>query len=332
MPKESLRTRVANKLAAANRSGVAPTFAKREERLVPALVRSPRAGFTGAMLDAQKQKLRRVEEVRVHGGLDNVHVKRAAGQDAGAFADLAADARRSMHTLMSKPGGERMMKEIDARVTQNRAHAGDNAKVYISSTKRGDTSNMNSPHIAPGLEQGYRFDGKEGKGWGSEVRIDPNEAKFNRFVGLGHEMVHAHRLAHGKAVGVPQINQADHALFKNPLSLGADIEHGKNAAFGQHMMDVVQHANHLQEEFETVGLSKTPRGAFNPSENMLRAEHGLRARTEYSSMKPGHADKSVKTSDAFFDKRSTGSKLWHGVFGSSPAPTPVSDMVKRYKD
>ena len=88
MPKESLRNRVASKLAEANRTGVAPVIARREQRLVPALVRSPRAGFTPELLQAQKQKLKRVEEVRVHGGLDNVHVKRAAGQDAGAFANM----------------------------------------------------------------------------------------------------------------------------------------------------------------------------------------------------------------------------------------------------
>ncbi|MEV8519116.1 M91 family zinc metallopeptidase [Dyella marensis] len=332
MPKESLRNRVASKLAEANRTGVAPVIAKREQRLVPALVRSPRAGFTPELLQAQKQKLKRVEEVRVHGGLDNVHVKRAAGQDAGAFADLAADARRSMHTLMSKPGGHQMMKEIDARVTQNRAHAGDNAKVYISSTKRTDTSNMNAPHIAPGLEQGYRFDGKEGKGWGSEVRIDPNEAKFNRFIGLGHEMVHAHRLAHGKAVGVPQINQANHPLFTDPVSLGAQVEPSQNAAFGKHLMNVVQHTNHLQEEFETVGLSRTPRGAFNPSENMLRAEHGLKARADYSKAKPGDTDDAIAKGNALFDNRSGLSRLWHGISSRAPAPTPVSDMIKRYKD
>ncbi|MGO4703008.1 M91 family zinc metallopeptidase [Dyella sp. 2RAB6] len=332
MPKDSLRARVANKIAEANRTGAAPVFAQREQRLVPALVRSPRAGFTPGLLQAQKQQLRRVEEVRVHGGLDHVHVKRAAGQDAGAFADLAADARRSMHTLMSKPDGERMMKEIDTRSAQNRAHAGDNAKVHISSTRPTDASNMNAPHIAPGLEQGYRFAGKEGKGWGSEVRVDPNEAKFNRFVGLGHEMVHAHRLAHGKAVGVPQINQANHPLFNDPISQGARVERGQNAEFGAHLMNVVQHANHLQEEFETVGLSKTPRGAFNPSENMLRAEHGLRARTDYSKAKPGAADDMIAKGDALFDNRSAAAKLWHGISSRSPAPTPVSDMVKRYKD
>ena len=296
------------------------------------MARTSAAGFTPELLQAQAQKLKRVEKVQVHGELSNVQVKRSAGESAAAFTDLATDARRSMHTLMSEKGGHRMMKELDARITQNRKHAGDNANVHISSTKASDTSNMNAPHIAPGLEQGYRFDGKEGKGWGSEVRINPNEAKANRFIGLGHEMVHAHRLAHGKAVGVPDINQANHALFTNPAALGSQAESGQNVAFGQHLKNVVTHTNHLQEEFETVGLAKTPRGAFNPSENMLRAEHGLKARTSYSGAKPGDTESSITQGDALFDNRSGVKKVWHDAFGGSPAPTPVRDMVKRYQD
>ena len=358
MPKDSLRTRVANKFAEANRTGVAPKVSGREQRLVDdvtarlskanetgkqaeipkrwapvvaRVARTPQAGFTPELLRAQKQKLKPVEEVHVHRDLNNVQVKRAAGQDVGSFVDLAADARRSMHTLMSKPGGNQMMKELDTRITKNSAHAGDHAKVYIRSLKAGDTSNMNAPHAVQGVQEGYRFDGKEGKGWGSEVRINPDEATSNRFIGLGHEMVHAHRLAHGKAVGVPQLNQANHPLFKDPISQGADIEPAKNAGFGKHLMDVVQTANHLQEEFETVGLSKAPRGAFNPTENMLRTEHGLAERTDYSKTKPGHMDKTVTESDAFFDKRSAATKLWHSVSGGQP-PTPVSSMIKRYKD
>jgi hypothetical protein len=359
MPKDSLRTRVVEKFAAANSAGVAPKVAPREQRFVnevtsklskanaegkradvpkrwaPVVARVARtsaAGFTPELLQAQKQKLKRVETVQVHGELSNVHAKRSAGESAAAFTDLATDARRSMHTLMSKPGGHQMMKELDARITQNRQHAGDHAGVHSSSTKPTDTSNMNSPHIAQGLGQGYRFDGKEGKGWGSEVRINPNEAKANRFIGLGHEMVHAHRLAHGKGVGVPDVNQPNHALFTNPASLGSQVDAGQNAAFGQHLKNVVTHSNHLQEEFETVGLSRTPRGAFNPSENMLRAEHGLRARTDYSGLKPGHHDATIAQGDAVFDNRWWGKRLWHSVFGGYPAPTPVKDMVKRYKD
>lgn len=365
MPKDSLRTRVVEKFAAANSAGVAPKVAPREQRFVkditsklskanaegkradipkrwaPVVARVARtsaAGFTPELLQAQAQKLKRVEKVQVHGELANVHVKRSAGESAAAFTDLAADARRSMHTLMSKPGGHQMMKEIDARITQNRQHAGEHAGVHISSTKPGETSNMNAPHIAPGqglaqsVGQGYRFDGKEGKGWGSEVRINPNEAKANRFIGLGHEMVHAHRLAHGKAVGVPDVNQPNHALFTNPASLGSQADSAQNVAFGQHLKNVVSHTNHLQEEFETVGLSKTPRGAFNPTENMLRAEHGLKARADYSKAKPGDTDDAIAKGDALFDNRSGISKAWHGLTGKSPAPTPVSDMVKRYKD
>ncbi|MBT2118340.1 hypothetical protein KK141_11840 [Dyella sp. LX-66] len=365
MPKDSLRTRVVEKFAAANSAGVAPKVAPREQRFVkditsklskanaegkradipkrwaPVVARVARtsaAGFTPELLQAQKQKLKRVEKVQVHGELANVHVKRSAGESAAAFTDLAADARRSMHTLMSKPGGHQMMKELDTRITQNRQHAGEHAGVHISSTKAGETSNMNAPHIAPGqglaqsVGQGYRFDGKEGKGWGSEVRINPNEAKANRFIGLGHEMVHAHRLAHGKGVGVPEINQANHALFTDPASLGSQVDAAENARFGQHLKSVVGHSNQLQEEFETIGLARTPRGAFNPSENMLRAEHNLPARTEYSKLKPGHDKDTLAQSDALFDNRWWGKRLWHSVFGGYPAPTPVKDMVKRYKD
>jgi hypothetical protein len=351
---------VANKFAEANRTGVAPKVSGREQRfvddvtsrlakanetgkraeiprrwapVVARVARTAQAGFTPELLRAQKQKLKPVEEVHVHHELDNVQVKRTAGQDVGSFVDLAADARRSMHTLMSKPGGNQMMKELDARITQNRTHAGDQAGVHISTLKPSDTSNMNSPHAVVGVQEGYRFDGKEGKGWGSEVRIGSNEATANRFIGLGHEMVHAHRLAHGKAVGVPQLNQANHPLFNDPISLGANVDRGQNAGLGTHLMNVVQHANHLQEEFETVGLSRTPRGAFNPSENMLRAEHGLPARTDYSKAKPGHTDRTVEQGDALFDNRSGVTRLWHGVTGTgSKPPTPVSDMVKRYKD
>ena len=359
---DSLRTRVIDKFAAASSAGTAPNVTKREQRIVdgvtsklakanaegkradiprrwaPVVARVARtsaAGFTPELLQAQAQKLKRVEKVQVHGDLSNVHVKRSTGESAAAFTDLAADARRSMHTLMSKPVGHQMMTELDARITQNRVHAGDHAQVHISSTKASDTSNMNAPHVAPGLAQGYRFDGKEGKGWGSEVRIDSNAATANRFIGLGHEMVHAHRLAHGKAVGVPQINQADHPLFTNPVSLGALVEPKDNAALGRHLTNVVQQAGHHQEEFETVGLSPTPRGAFNPSENALRAEHNRPLRTDYSGLKPGHLDKTIAESDALFDRRSSMNKWMHETSGGKlgdKAPTPVSGMVKRYKD
>ncbi|GAB3029777.1 hypothetical protein GCM10027285_10340 [Oleiagrimonas citrea] len=332
MPKESLRTRVANKLAEANRTGKAPKLAKREERFVPRLARKPRAGFTPELLQRQKGALRRVEEVNVHGSLNNVQVKRTSAQDVGSFVDLATDARRSMHEVMSKPGGHRMMTELDDRIGRNRAHAGTHANVYIRSLKPTDTSNMNSPHAAPGVEEGYRFDGHEGRGWGSEVRYDPSASTANRFIGLGHEMVHAHRLAHGKAVGVPQLNQSGNPLFTDPRSVGASVDSGQNVAFGTHLMNVVQQANHLQEEFETVGLSPTPRGAFNPTENMLRQEHNKPLRDNYSRMRPGQFDDTVNRSDALFDRRSTASKIWHGISGNSPAPTPVRNLVKRYKD
>ena len=64
---------------------------------------------------------------------------------------------------------------------------------------------------------------------------------------------------------------------------------------------------------------------------MLRAEHGLKARADYSKAKPGDTDDAIAKGDALFDNRSAASKAWHGLTGRSPAPTPVSDMVKRYK-
>ncbi|MGO4703006.1 M91 family zinc metallopeptidase [Dyella sp. 2RAB6] len=359
MPKDSLRTRVVEKFAAANRTGVAPKMTAREQRIVdkvssklakavatgkPAdigkrwqpvvsrVARTPAAGITAQMLEARKAKLKPVEQVHVHRELSNVHVKRTDGESAAAFTDLAVDARRSMHTLMSQKGGHQMMKEVDARVTQNRQHAGDNAAVYIRSTKSSDTSNMNAPHpVLPGVKEGYRFDGKAGKGWGSEVRINPNEARSDRFIGLGHEMVHAHRLAHGRAVSVPQLSQPDHPLFKDPISVGAQTEKNMNEKLGQRLLTLVHRTTLLQEEFETVGLSKPPGGGFHPTENMLRAEHGLKARADYSKAKPGHTDKDIKEFDELFDNRSGIKKAWHDLTGGSPAPTPLSDMVKRYK-
>jgi hypothetical protein len=365
MRKPSLRNRLISKFAAANRAGIAPRIAPRDRRFIKAITaqlakvnqasmrgqgtlpkvtiperwvpvtarvaRTPQAGFTPELLEAQRRKLHRVEEADAHGELANLKVRRAAGQDAGAFLDLLADTRHSIHLLMSQPVGRRLLTGLDTRIEANRVRIGDNADVFISSTRPGDTSNINAPHLNAGVEEGYRFDGREGRGWGSEVRYNPHEPRAARFIGLGHELVHAYRLAHGKAVGVPQLNQANHPLFRDPISLGANVDRGQNAAFGRHLLDVVQNVNHQREEFETVGLLDTPRsGAFRLSENALRSEHNLPLRRAYARLTPATLYSAVDSAAPIFESRSLVAKIWQKVSRQEAPPTPVRVLIDRY--
>jgi hypothetical protein len=326
--KPSLRTRVAEKLRQANATGTAPTIAPREARLVPELARSPRAGFTPELLARQKAALRRVDDLPLNHDLPSLHVERRAHEHAGTYTDLVADARSSTARLRSQPEGNRLLTELNTRAGQNAATIGPQARVAIRSTLPTDTTNINTPLIEGSshaeVAQGYRFDQAEGTGRGSEVRINPNQPSANRFIGLGHELVHSHRQAHGRAVGVPQLNQAAHPLFNDPASLGADV--GNSRGFGAHLTDVASHHNQLQEEFETVGLRPTPRAATSPTENALRAEHGLPARGDYSGARPGSTDGLIRDSDAPFDRRN----WWQRNVSGVAAPTPFSDMLRRY--
>ncbi|HEY9130154.1 MAG TPA: M91 family zinc metallopeptidase [Dyella sp.] len=365
MRKPSLRDRLVDKFAKANRAGVAPGIAPRDRRFIDAITgqlaranqanmredgvvpgvsipkrwtpvtarvaRTPQAGFTPELLEAQRRRLRRIESAVPHGELVNVNVRRAAGEDVGAFLDLLADTRHSLHRLMSEPIGRELLTRLDARIGWNRVSIGDNADVFIGSTRPGDESNINAPHVQAGLEEGYRFDGVEGQGWGSEVRYNPYEPRAIRFIGLGHELVHAYRLAHGKAVGIPQLNQAGHALFNDPMSLGANVDRARNVAFGRHLLDVVQNVNHQREEFETVGLLTTPRsGTFQPSENALRSEHNLPLRRDYSRLTPATLYSAVDSVAPIFESRSLIAKIWQKVSRQQTAPTPVRALIDRY--
>lgn len=106
----------------------------------------------------------------------------------------------------------------------------------------------------------------------STVTWDPHnhvvkEEKRPPFIGLGHEFVHAYRGVKGTAVYRIQATE----LF------------GTQDPRKQQELRTKREENIRRDEFEVVGIEDTPGTGTEivPTENVLRAEHGLPPRTSY---------------------------------------------------
>nr|WP_255417612.1 M91 family zinc metallopeptidase [Corallococcus sp. CA054B] len=165
------------------------------------------------------------------------------------------------------------------------------------------------------LRPAYRQDGQAGTGQASHINYNENQPG-QRFNSLGHESVHAWRAAHGAQVSpLAASKHADAEVFKRYPSHSAA------------MKDTVETRLQLREEFETVGLRPTPRMPNAPTENAIRAEHGLPARQDSSGFRPG-ANKNqanFENFDAGSDDRSRFQK-----FMGTPSPLGriVGDLEK----
>lgn len=328
--KRSLRERVREKLSAGM------NLSAREERVAP--VRP-----TNEQLAAGRGNLARTDYGMVHPGLRGIRVRRDPGQSPENYTDLLADTRASARRLGDGPAGRQLLGELNAETAQvhpgqvdpdvagvnwrtvadirsGRGPAGAPLTVADIHSGRGLAADAGMRHVVrhdntyPDVQRGYRYNGNSGAGIASQITYDESRPRPDRFISLGHELVHAHRAAHGRAVSPPDISpRHDDPLLNppaNPVIAGA-----------------IRHHAHLQEEFETVGLSPTPRIANPPTEAALRAEHGFRPRLDYSGHQPGGAQDAVlENVDRGTDKRGLFDKYWH------KRPSKVAALIKHLED
>ena len=328
--KKSLRERVREKLARGE------TLSAREQRVAPARP-------TNEQLAAGRGNLARTDYGMVDPDLRGIRVRRDPGQSPEHYTDLLVDTRASARRLGDGPAGQQLLAELNARTAQvqpgqvdpdvagvdrrtvsdvrsGRGPAGVPLTVADIHSGRGLAADAGMSQVVrhdntyPDLRRGYRYDGNSGAGIASKVTYDESRARPNRFISLGHELVHAHRAAHGRAVSPPDISPQRTDPLLNPPA--APVIAG-----------AIRHHAHLQEEFETIGLSPTPRVANPPTETALRAEHGFRPRLDYSGHQPGGAQDTVLANvDQGTDDRGLIDKYWH------KRPSKVAALIKHLED
>jgi hypothetical protein len=237
--------------------------------------------------------LRRADFGVVHPDLRGIRARRDDGQSAGDYYDFVRDARKSTLTLMNKPVGNQMLREIDDRTAalnsdkKETTHEAPTAVDIYSGTKNDHNVRRNGFNL-DSMDGAFRYDGIHGKGQASRITYNDKELSANRFIGEGHEMVHAWRAAHGVQVSstMSGTKYAD-PLFKQEW----DDDNVVRKVFDNQLQ--------LKEEFETVGLQDTPRLPNAPTENKIRKEHSdeynvkhtVQNRNDYSGLTP--ADKNV---------------------------------------
>jgi hypothetical protein len=273
--------------------------------------------------------LRRADYGVAHPDLRGIRVRRGDGQSPEDYADNLVDTRASMHRLMSQPVGSRMLTELNARTESvNPGLVGNEIKnplkvadIHSGRGLHPDSQMSHRPrhnNTYDDAQRAYRYDGTHGMGQASRINYNEMAPKGDRFISLGHEMVHAWRAAHGVAVSPPEVSPQRGAAILNPPT--DPIVKG---VIGRHAQ--------LKEEFETVGLQNTPRMAWAPNENMIREEHGLSARADYSGVAPGALDQAVENVDRATDNRD----LWDKFLNKLKIrrrPGPVRGMLSHLED
>lgn len=273
--------------------------------------------ITPQTLQAGMAGLRRVDAVPVAHDLPAITVHRGADH-AGEYSDLLADTRASISRLREGATGEAMLTGLQQRSDAMQPLVPPAARqpiVRIQSSRFHNPpgGNWQAPTGAnlAARRGAYRYDGQAGAGTASNVhydegqtapRLDPHPPlgphplqRGNRFIGLGHELVHAYRAAHGIGVSPPAVSPRSGDPILNPPTNPVVINALDNRAM-------------LREEFETIGLQPTPQNVWQqrmaaapPTENALRAEHQLPARPNYSGQLPGSDDQIVANVDAGTD-------------------------------
>jgi Effector protein len=277
------------------------------------LLRRP---ITAQMLQARIAGLRRVDALAVAGDLPAITMHRGADH-AGDYADLLADTRASISRLRQGATGRSLLSGLQQRSDAMQAHLPAPARqsiVRIQSARYRPGGNAQAPNV-PNLvaaRAAYRYDGQAGAGAASNVHYDEREARGHRFIGLGHELVHAYRAAHG--IGVSPI-------AASPRSGDAIL----NPPTHPVVRNVLDNRAQLREEFETVGLTPTPQNVWQqrmaaapPTENALRAEHQIPARPHYSGVAPGTDNQAVANVDAATDT------AWRWPW----TPSPVQQILR----
>ena len=310
--KKSLRQRVREKLQAGQQ------LAPRDYRVV-----KPRV--TADQLTAAKAKLKRADFGVAHPEYRGIRVRRDDAQSPEHYTDLLRDTRASLSRLDEQPIGHGLLSGLQARTAAvNQGHVGtDRANpatvVDIRSGRGLGPDSANSHRVRHNntyqdIQRGYRYGGQSGAGIASRVNYDESAARPDRFIGLGHELIHAYRAAHGQMVSPPEVSpQRGHKLLNPPTDPIV------KQVIGQHAQ--------LKEEFETVGLSPTPRAPNNPTERGLRAEHIYKPRDNYSGLRPGGPqEQALRNIDEGTDDRDLFDKLRHKI--KEDRPSPVAALIR----
>ncbi|WP_257457891.1 type III secretion system effector protein [Archangium lipolyticum] len=273
---------------------------------------SRRSVPTPAELLNGKNNLRPTDFGVVHPDLPGIRTRRGNGESAHQFTDLTTDARQSTHRLMGQPNGRQMLEELNGRTSAvNPGKIGTPGRpLTVADIYSGRDANMPMSHrplndgTDESIQKAYRYDGKPGAGQASHINYDETAPSANRFNSLGHESVHAWRASNGLQVSPLEVSprRNDPVIRDNPKIVG----------------DVIGHHSHMQEEFETVGLKPTPHTphGWAPNENLIRNEHGLPRRNDYSRQTPAKTDELLNNIDSKTDDRSWFNK----TFGNEPSP------------
>jgi hypothetical protein len=358
LQKKSLRQRVRDKLrtqGAAHLTARERSLLAREPELQAHTVgrRLPRP--TQAELVAGAQRLRQADYGVVHPDLGGIRARRGAGQSNVDYMRFVEDTRSSISRLASRPEGARMLTGLNARTAAvNPGRVGDEHRspLTVADVRSGrglapDSQMSHRPRLDPAapdlhadLQRGYRFAGRHGTGIASNVNYDESRAGEahqtgaagprhlqrdpNRFVSLGHELVHAYRAAHGYAVNDPTLSQRRNDAVLHLPKVEDPNNPGKLTDPTSLVPRTIAHHAMHREEFETVGLMPTPRVGNSPTENLIRAEHGLPLRQDYSGARPGgRQDQNLRNVDQATDDRWGVQKLW-GT--RSPVDSIVHDL------
>jgi len=277
---------------------------------------------TALELQQGRQALRPADYGVVHPQLSGIRTRRGVGQSAAEYYEHMVDTRRSINTLMRAPVGEQMLRDINARTAAVNPGLHGTARnpltavdIHSGRHEVPDSQMSQRPRLDPmnpiaSAQRAFRYDGLAGAGQASRVNYNEMAPSANRFVSLGHEMVHAWRAAHGVGVSAPQVAPRRGDPLLNPPT---------DPIVG----NVVAHTTHMREEFETVGLLPTPNLPLAPTENRLRAEHARPARPDYSGLtphSPGYLNP-IRNIDEATDTRNWFQK---NVFGT---PSPIQNLM-----
>ncbi|RKH41538.1 M91 family zinc metallopeptidase [Corallococcus llansteffanensis] len=286
----------------------------------------PKAPVSPAELKTGKNNLKPADYGVVDPKLQGIRTRRDSKQSGADFADFTQDVRNSTNKLTSKPVGNRMLTELNGRTQAvNPGATGTLRKpLTVADISSGRNAALPNAHVPrndgtfSSSRPAYRFDGRPGAGTASDIKYNEKDSG-PRFNNLGHESVHAWRASNGVQVSPLEASKHSNAdVFK------------QNPAFSSDMKKTVDTRLMLTEEFETVGLRPTPHTKNNwaPSENAIRAEHGLPSRQDYSGLKPDvkhGGDDAFKNYDEGTDARNFFQKL---AGQPSPFQKIVGDLEK----
>ncbi|WP_338279402.1 M91 family zinc metallopeptidase [Corallococcus caeni] len=299
------------------RSPSAPPKLETPKTVKPETMSKPKAP-TASELQAGKNNLKPADHGVVHPDLPGIRTRRDNGQSGAQFADFTQDARNSTNKLMSRPVGNQMLTELDGRTQHvNPGKTGTPQKpLTVADIYSGRDESMPMSHrprhdgTLQSVRQAYRQDGQAGTGQASRINYNEQDPG-QRFNSLGHESVHAWRAANGTQVSPLAVSKHSNAdVFKRYPDHSAA------------MKDTVETRLQLREEFETVGLRPTPRMPNAPTENAIRAEHGLPARQDYSGFRPG-----ANKNDANFENYDLGSDDRGRFQKLMGTPSPLGKIV-----